>query len=168
MSPLMFGYLAFAIIGLTGVSLTRKNPVHAVMLMIVMFFHLAVLYLGLGAEFLAAVQVIVYAGAIMVLFLFVVMVLDIREETEGERFSGSWPFGIALASGIFLLVIFLTGKVTPGQQGVFTAQMITSETNTKAMGLLLYTQYIFPFELASLILLVAVVGAIVLAKKKLR
>ena len=168
MSPILFGYLAFAIVGLTGFALTRKNPVHAVLLMILMFFHLAVLYLGLGAEFLAAVQIIVYAGAILVLFLFVVMVLDIREETEGERFSGSWPFGIALASGLFLLLIIMTGNVVPGQQGTFTAQAIASQTNTKALGVLLYTRYIFPFELASLILLVAVVGAIVLAKKKLR
>ena len=168
MNPLVFGYLAFAMVALTVLALTIKNPVHAVMLMIVMFFHLAVLYLGLGAEFLAAVQIIVYSGAIMVLFLFVVMVLNIKEETEGERFSGSWPFGIALASGIFLLLVLIIGKVTPGQQGAYTPQVITSQTDTKVLGMLLYTQYIFPFELASLILLVAIAGAIVLAKKKLR
>ncbi|MDA8171716.1 MAG: NADH-quinone oxidoreductase subunit J [Nitrospiraceae bacterium] len=168
MNPYLFGYLAAAIIGLSAVALTRKNPVHAVLLMIVMFFHLAVLYLGLGAEFLAAVQIIVYAGAIMVLFLFVVMVLNIKEEIESERFTGGWPLGVSLAAGLFLLLIILTGKVLPGQQGVYTAQVIASQTDTKALGVLLYTQYIFPFELASLILLVAVVGAIVLAKKKLR
>ncbi|MDA8087094.1 MAG: NADH-quinone oxidoreductase subunit J [Nitrospiraceae bacterium] len=168
MNPYLFGYLAAAIVGLSAVALTRKNPVHAVLLMIVMFFHLAVLYLGLGAEFLAAVQIIVYAGAIMVLFLFVIMMLNIKEEIEGERFTGGWPLGISLASGLFLLLIIMTGNVLPGQQGIYTAQVIASQTDTKALGSVLYTQYIFPFELASLVLLVAVVGAIVLAKKKLR
>lgn len=168
MNPYLFGYLAAAILGLAAMALTRKNPVHAVLLMIVMFFHLAVLYLGLGAEFLAAVQIIVYAGAIMVLFLFVIMVFNIKEETEGERFGSGWPFGVSLAAGLFLLLIMMTGKVLPGQQGIYTEQVIASQTNTKLLGMLLYTKYIFPFELASLILLVAVVGAVVLAKKKLR
>ncbi|MDA8089441.1 MAG: NADH-quinone oxidoreductase subunit J [Nitrospiraceae bacterium] len=168
MSPYLFGYLGAAILILSGLSLTRKNPVHAVLYMIVMFFHLAVLYLGLGAEFLAAVQIIVYAGAILVLFLFVIMILNIKEEMEGERFSGAWPFGISLASGLLLLFIIITGNVTPGQQGTCTPAVIAAQTNTKLMGTLLYTQYIFPFEVASLILLVAVVGAIVLAKKRLR
>ena len=168
MNPYLFGYLAAAVLALSALSLTRKNPVHAVLLMIVMFFHLAVLYLGLGAEFLAAVQIIVYAGAILVLFLFVIMVLNIKEEMEGERFSGGWTFGIALASGLFLLMVLITGNVVPGQQGVYTPEVIAAQTDTKLIGTLLYTQYIFPFELASLILLVAVVGAIVLAKKKLR
>ena len=168
MNPYLFGYLAAAILALSSLALTRKNPIHAVLLMIVMFFHLAVLYLGLGAEFLAAVQIIVYAGAILVLFLFVVMVLNIKEEIEGERFTGGWPFGVSLATGLLLLLIIMTGKVLPGQQGVYTAQVVAAQTNTKALGMLLFTQYIFPFELASLILLVAVVGAVVLAKKKLR
>ena len=168
MNPYLFGYLGAAILALSALSLTRKNPVHAVLYMIVMFFHLAVLYLGLGAEFLAAVQIIVYAGAILVLFLFVIMVLNIKEEMEGERFSGGWPFGITIASGLFLLVVLITGNIVPGQQGPYTPGVIAAQTNTKLVGTLLYTQYIFPFEIASLILLVAVVGAIVLAKKKLR
>ena len=168
MNPYLFGYLGAAILLLSGLSLTRKNPVHAVLYMIVMFFHLAVLYLGLGAEFLAAVQIIVYAGAILVLFLFVIMILNIKEEMEGERFSVGWPFGISIATGLFLLVVLITGNVVPGRQGAYTPGVIEAQTNTKLVGTLLYTQYMLPFEIASLILLVAVVGAIVLAKKKLR
>ncbi|MDA8169589.1 MAG: NADH-quinone oxidoreductase subunit J [Nitrospiraceae bacterium] len=169
MNPLLFGYLAAAIIVFSALAVTRKNPVHAILFMIVMFFHLAVMYLGLDAEFLAAIQIIVYAGAILVLFLFVVMVLNIKEEMSGERFSSGWPLGISLAAGIFLLAIIMTGNVFPlGQQGIYTPALIASETHTKALGSLMYTQYIFPFELASLILLVAVIGAIVLAKKRLR
>ncbi len=168
MNPYLFAYLGTAILVLSGLALTRKNPVHAVLYMIVMFFHLAVMYLGLGAEFLAAVQIIVYAGAILVLFLFVIMVLNIKEEMEAERFSVGWPFGIAIATGLFLLVILITGNVVPGKQGTYTPAVIAAQTNTKLAGTLLYTQYVFPFEVASLVLLVAVVGAIVLAKKKLR
>ena len=166
MSPLMFGYLAAAILLLSTFAITHKNPVHAILLIIVMFFHLAVVYLALGAEFLAAVQVIVYAGAILVLFLFVVFVLNIKEETGGERFSGGWPFGLSLSAGLLLLVIILSGGVKLGPQGVYTPQAVAAATHTKVIGTVLYTNYIFPCELASLILLVAVVGAITLAGKE--
>lgn len=168
MNPWFFGYMATAITGLSAVAITRKNPVHAILLMVVMFFHLAVMYLAMGAEFIAAIQVIVYAGAILVLFLFVVMVLNIKEEVAGRRFAGGWPFGLTIASGLFLLVLMLSGNAIPGAKGPFTAEVLSSETHTKALGKVLYTQYIFPFELASVILLVAIVGAVVLAKRRLR
>jgi len=167
MTNLIFGYLAAAILGLSLLVVTSKNPVHSVLWMILMFFHLASLYLGLGAEFLAAIQIIVYAGAIMVLFLFVIFVLDIRQEMKGERFSGGWPIGLILAAGLFLLTLIMTDTVLIGRKGTVTAQVLASETHTKALGKLLYTEYMLPFEVASLILLVAIVGAIVLAKKKL-
>lgn len=167
MNSLIFGYLAAAILGLSILVITSRNPVHAVLWMILMFFHLASLYLGLGAEFLAAIQIMVYAGAIMVLFLFVVFVLDIREEIKGNRYSGGWPIGLLLAAGLFIMMLIITNSVLVGQQGQYTAQVLAQETHTKALGKLLYTEYVFPFELASLILLVAIVGAIVLAKKKL-
>ena len=166
MSPIVFGYLAAAILLLSLFAITNKNPVHAILLVIVMFFHLAVMYLSLGAEFLAALQVIVYAGAILVLFLFVVFVLNIREEAAGERFSGAWPFGISLATGLLLLALILSGNIKLGAMGTYTPQVISAETHTKLLGRVLYTDYIFPFELASLILLVAVVGAITLAGRE--
>lgn len=167
MNSLIFGYLAAAILGLSILVITSKNPVHAVLWMILMFFHLASLYLGLGAEFLAAIQIMVYAGAIMVLFLFVVFVLDIKEEVREKRYAGSWPIGFLLAAGLFLMMLIITNSVLVGQKGQYTPELIAQETHTKALGQLLYTQYVFPFELASLILLVAIIGAIVLAKKKL-
>jgi NADH-quinone oxidoreductase subunit J len=167
MSAALFSYLSAAILTFSLLAVTRKNPVHAVLWMIVMFFHLASFYLALGAEFLAAVQVIVYAGAILVLFLFVVMVLNIKEEEAAERFTGGWPIGLTLVAGLLLLVVMMTDKVLVGRQGAYTAQVLAQETHTKALGKVLFTQYIFPFELASLILLVAIVGAIVLAKKRL-
>ncbi|MDA8154981.1 MAG: NADH-quinone oxidoreductase subunit J [Actinomycetota bacterium] len=166
MNPIVFGYLAAAILLLSLLAVTNKNPVHAILLVIVMFFHMAVMYIGLGAEFLAAVQVIVYAGAILVLFLFVVFVLNIREETGGERFSSVWPFGLSIATGLLLLAVILSGKVRLGAMGPYTPQVISAETHTKILGRVLYTDYILPFEIASLILLVAVVGAITLAGRE--
>lgn len=167
MNVALFAYLSAAILFLSVIAITRKNPVHAVLLMILMFFHLAAMYLGLQAEFIAAVQVIVYAGAILVLFLFVVMVLNIREEETAERFSGGWPVGLALVAGLLVLVLIMTDDVLLGAKGQFTAGLLAEETPTKALGRVLYTDFIFPFELASLILLVAIVGAITLAKKRL-
>jgi len=167
MSNLLFGYLGSAILVFSMLVVTSKNPIHSVLWMILMFFHLASLYLGLGAEFLAAIQIIVYAGAIMVLFLFVIFVLNIKEEMKGERFSAGWPIGLTLAAGLFLLTLIMTDTMLIGRKGTVTAEVLARETHTKAMGKLLYTDYILPFEVASLILLVAIVGAIVLAKKKL-
>jgi NADH-quinone oxidoreductase subunit J len=167
MSSLLFGYLGGAILVLSLLMVTSKNPVHSVLWMILMFFHLASLYLGLGAEFLAAIQIIVYAGAIMVLFLFVIFVLDIKTEMKSGRFSKGWPIGLLLAAGLFGLMLALTDKVLVGAKGMVTAEVLARETHTRALGKLLYTEYMFPFEVASLILLVAIVGAIVLAKKRL-
>lgn len=168
MSTVPFLYMACALLVLSILIVTRRNPVHAALFMILMFFHLAGLYLFLGAEFLAAVQIIVYSGAILVLFLFVIMVLNIREESFAERFLGMWPVGLVLAAGLFVLIFMMTGSLVPGAHGVFTPEVLAAQTQTKAIGKVLYTDYVFPFELASLILLVAVIGAIVLAKKKPR
>src|SRR5512146_1263314 len=94
---LFFGYFAAMITLLSVLVVTRKNPVHSVMWMLLMFFHIAGMYLFLNAEFIAAIQVIVYAGAILVLFLFVVLLLNLREEIRTNRFIRSWPAGLVIA-----------------------------------------------------------------------
>jgi NADH-quinone oxidoreductase subunit J len=164
---LFFGYFAIVMTVLAILIITRKNPVHSVLWMLAMFFHIAGLYLFLNAEFLAAVQVILYAGAILVLFLFVVMMLNFRQELSAENFIGEWPIGVALGGSILMLVYFVISKFTQGPAGQYTIGAIKTETHTKAIGKVLYTEYLFPFEIASLILLIAIVGAIALAKKKL-
>lgn len=163
---IFFGYFAAALVVLSLLIITRRNPVHSVLWMLVMFFHIAGLYLLLNAEFLAAVQLILYAGAVLVLFLFVVMMLNLKEELTGERFSDAWPLGLSVGAIIFVLMIVGMGKFVPGPAGQYTIEVIKSETHTKAIGKLLYTEYLFPFEIASLILLIAIVGAIVLAKRR--
>lgn len=168
LQQLFFGYYAFIIIGLSLLVITRKNPGHSVMWMLLLFFHIAGLYLFLNAEFIAAIQVIVYAGAILVLFLFVVLLLNLKEELSLRQVVGSWPAAFFIVAALFVAVTAALGTYVQGPSGKYSIDVIRSETHAKALGKLLYTEYLFPFEIASLILLVAVVGAVVLAKRKLR
>jgi NADH-quinone oxidoreductase subunit J len=165
---LFFGYFASVITVLSILVVTRRNPVHSVMWMLLLFFNLASMYLFLNAEFIAAIQVIVYAGAILVLFLFVVLLLNLREEILTNRFVGSWPAGLFIALALLVSIVFAVSSFVPGLSGKYTIDYIQKETFTKVLGQVLYTEYLFPFEIASLILLVSIIGAIVLAKKRTR
>jgi NADH-quinone oxidoreductase subunit J len=165
---LFFAYFAFAILFISMLVVTRKNPVHSVLWMLLLFFHLAGLYLFLNAEFLAAVQIVVYAGAILVLFLFVVFLLNLKEEVKMKRFITGWPAGFTFALGIFLLFVIMFRSFLLGPQGKYTVALIEKESHIEVLGKLLYTEFLFPFEVASLILLIGMVGAIVLEKKKLK
>ena len=162
---LFFGYFAAAITIISVLVVTRKNPVHSVIWMLLLFFHIAGMYLFLDAEFIAAIQVIVYAGAILVLFLFVVLLLNLREEMQTERFIGSWPAGVLIGAALFAGIAYALGFFVKGPAGAYTIDYIQKVTDTKALGQLLFTQFLLPFEVVSLVLLVAVIGAIVLAKK---
>ncbi|MEK6672406.1 MAG: NADH-quinone oxidoreductase subunit J [Nitrospirota bacterium] len=168
MGGVIFGYLAGVIILLSILVITVKNPVHSVMFMLLMFFHIAGLYLTLNAEFLAAVQIIVYAGAILVLFLFVILLLNLKDELRMKRTTWSWPLGVAAAGALFIAAFLSLRSFVPGTKGVITTAVIKAETNTKVLGRILFTEYLFPFEVVSLVLLVALIGAIVLAKKRQR
>jgi NADH-quinone oxidoreductase subunit J len=167
-AELLFAYLAGAIIILSVLVITTRNPVHSVLFMLLMFFHIAGLYLTFDAEFLAAIQVMVYAGAILVLFLFVVLLLNLKETVAVERFVGPWPLGLSVALALFLAMTLSLRSFVLGPQGVYSLELMKAETNTKVLGRVLYTDYLYPFEIVSLLLLVALIGAIVLAKKRLR
>src|SRR5271157_2100523 len=163
---LFFGYFSIVMVVVSLLIITRRNPIHSILWMLVLFFHIAGLYLFLNAEFLAAVQMILYAGAILVLFLFVIMMLSLKKEVTVERFIGEWPIAV-FAGGSMLVLFFLAfSTLTQGPVGKYTVEAIQSETHARAIGRVLYTEYLFPFEIASLILLIAVVGALVLAKKR--
>jgi NADH-quinone oxidoreductase subunit J len=165
---LLFAYFAFAAVLFSILVVTRKNPVHSVLWMLLLFFHIASLYLLLNAEFLAAIQMIVYAGGILVLFLFVVLLMNIREEVKINRFIGAGPTGFTFAVALLVVVIMSLRSFVAAPPGVYSIELINQETHTKALGMLLYTEYLYPFEIASLILLVAIIGAIVLAKRKVK
>jgi NADH-quinone oxidoreductase subunit J len=159
-----FFYFACVIVVTSLLVVALRNPVYSALSLLIMFFHVAGLYVTLHAEFLAAVQVIVYAGAILVLYLFVVMLLNVKGE---ERYHAQFPIGALLGMTILTEVLILTvhrfsetsTPIEPSLQGHAV------EGNTETIGEALYSTYLFPFEVASLILLVAMIGAIILAKK---
>ena len=142
-----------------------RNPVHSVLWLIVAFFNAAGLMLLVGAEFIALLLVIVYVGAVAVLFLFVVMMLNIDFASLRSGFTKNLPFGIIVALVLLgeIVVAVSAWKAGPGISGA--APPPTSAPNIVAMGELLYNRYLFPFELAGLVLLVAMVGAIVLTHR---
>jgi NADH-quinone oxidoreductase subunit J len=145
-----------------------RNPVHSVLWLIVAFFNAAGLMLLVGAEFIAMLLVIVYVGAVAVLFLFVVMMLDIDFASLRTGFTRNLPFGILIALVLLaeIIVAVSAWEVGPTLSGRRVAA--TAQPNIVALGQLLYSRYLFPFEIAGLILLVAMVGAIVLTHRRRR
>ena len=143
-----------------------RNPVHSVLWLIVAFFNAAGLMLLLGAEFIAMLVVIVYVGAVAVLFLFVVMMLDIDFASLRTGFTRNLPFGIIIALVLLaeIIVAVMAWKAGPAMSGRHIAT--TAQPNIVALGQLLYSRYLFPFEIAGLLLLVAMVGAIVLTHRR--
>ncbi|MGI6657706.1 MAG: NADH-quinone oxidoreductase subunit J [Desulfobulbus sp.] len=162
---LFFGYCALMIIGCGILAITLRNPVHAVLSVLVLFFHMAGLYLTLNAEFLAAVQVIVYAGAILVLYLFVLFLVDLRNEVHIDPFIRSAWSGRIIAIALCAALLGIIPFFSSGDKGGWTTEAILSIGNTKALGQELYSTYLLPFELAGLILLVAVVGGLAMARR---
>ena len=161
-----FFFYLFAVISvLSALSvIVAKNPVHAVLFLILTFFNAAGLFVLLGAEFLAMLLVIVYVGAVAVLFLFVVMMLDVDFAELRAGFIKNAPLG-ALIGGVVmveLIMILGTQAYKPQIVGQPAAPVDAAITNTEALGRILYTDYIYFFQGAGLILLVAMIGAIVL------
>jgi NADH-quinone oxidoreductase subunit J len=143
-----------------------RNPVHSVLWLIVAFFNAAGLMLLVGAEFIAMLLVIVYVGAVAVLFLFVVMMLDIDFASLRSGFTKNLPFGIIIALVLLSEVIVAVSAWKAGPTLSGHAIPAAAQPNIVALGQLLYSRYLFPFELAGLILLVAMVGAIVLTHRR--
>jgi len=168
METFAFFFLATVIVICAILVVAFRNPVYSVISLLVMFFHIAALFVSLHAEFLAAVQIIVYAGAILVLYLFVVMLLNLKYDDSYQRqvWMGVGLGAVALAEVISLISSAGVGR-TSLPTGASQVVATTPHGNTEMIGRLLYTKYLFPFEVASLILLVAMIGAILLAKKGL-
>lgn len=164
---ILFYLFSAVLIGSAIGVITARNPVHAALWLVFSFFNSAVLWLLMEAEFLAIVLVLVYVGAVMVLFLFVVMMLDINLVQMRQGFTKYAPVGALVA----LVVIAEIGTVVWVKKLGLTdigdvAPLPAEYSNTKALGQLLYSDYLYPFELASIILLVAIVAAIILTMRK--
>ena len=164
---LLFYFFVAILFGAALGVIFSRNPVHAIMFLVLSFFQSAVLWLMAEAEFLAIVLVLVYVGAVMVLFLFVVMMLDIDVERLRGGLTRYAPFGLLVAAVMvieLIQVIWLRGKIDAGL-GSFQP---TPEgySNTKALGAVLYTEHVYAFEIAAVILLLAIVAAITLTMRK--
>ena len=167
LQSIMF-YLFAAVAVASGVMVvSARNPVHSVLFLILAFFNAAGLFVLLGAEFLAMILVIVYVGAVAVLFLFVVMMLDIDFSELRSGFMRYLPIGALIGFILLgeLILVFGSWVIAPGIAGLAAAPLPpggAAISNTRALGDLLYTRYIFAFQAAGLILLIAMIGAIVL------
>lgn len=168
---ILFQWLVFLGVAFTSIltsllMITRKNPIHSALFLVFTFLCVAVLYVLLYSPFIAVMQVIVYAGAIVMLIVFVIMLLNLEEELR----SG-FKLLYSKVIGGFLAVLFLFGimysvaaKPLAGQRGTYGPGKLGD--NVKAVGEVLFTQYLLPFEIASVLLVAAIVGAVVLSKRK--
>ena len=166
-----FYTLAACILGFAVLVVTTKDTVHSVLFLVIDFLFVAALYVLLGAQFIAAIQVLVYAGGIVVLYLFVVMLVNLKRQPEvfidPNRHGklGFWLAGAVLAE-VVVIAVYAMARPAPALAGA-AALPIPVSGNTEEVGWLLYTSYLIPFEIASMLLLVAMIGAIVLAKREL-
>jgi NADH-quinone oxidoreductase subunit J len=160
-----FYYFAAASIGSAALAVTRKNPVHSMLWVLALFLHVAGIFLLLGAEFLAAVQVIIYAGAILVFYLFVLMLLDLPGEVARPRFGGHWPLAALSAAG-FVGLAWLVQARTFDSIAEPAAPEVPAGGSLAEAGLAIVGPFALPFEIAGLVLLAAIVGAVVLARRR--
>ena len=164
-----FYFIAACILGFAVLVITTKDTVHSVLFLVVDFLFVAALYVLLGAQFLAAIQILVYAGGIVVLYLFVVMLVNLKRPPEAHSDPHRLTkvgLGMSAAVLLELSAIALYSSALPATPVAPGAAMPVTG-NTEQVGWLLYTSYLIPFEIASMLLLVAMIGAIVLAKREL-
>ena len=169
-----FFYMLSGLAVLGGILvITRRNAVHSALALILTLLAVAGLYLMLYAPFVAGVQIILYAGGIMVLFLFVIMLVSIEKSQKEEQFNKIWILGLLGALGLgalFVGVFIRSAKGNDVFAQVLKRPLTTiaqESSNTQAVGQMLYQNYMFAFEIASLLLLVAIIGAVVMAKKRI-
>lgn len=165
LNDVLFFLFASTSIASAVMVITRRNPVSSALYLVLNFFALGGIYLTLNAQFIAVIQILVYAGAIMVLFLFVIMLLNLGDEERlTEKISYAKMAAVALSVGVFLEIVYIVGfsagALPPGNLAR-GAEIGTIE----AVGNVLYTSYLFPIEIVAVLLLAAVIGAVILAKK---
>ncbi len=166
-ATILFFVFATVLVGAAlGVVLAR-NPVHSVLLLVLCFFNSAVIWLMLDAEFLGIVLVLVYVGAVMVLFLFVVMMLDVNLEELRKGLAGYWPLAVAVAGFVVFAILNVVAVRHLGGLALKTAPALPAGySNTRALGTVLFTRYAYPAQVAAVILLVASIAAIVLTMRR--
>jgi NADH-quinone oxidoreductase subunit J len=163
-TQILFWFLSVLALGSAIMVVSSKSPVHSILFLIITFFAISGHYILLNAQFLAIVNIIVYAGAIMVLFLFVVMLMNLNAESEPPQKNKYLLYGGTIAGASLLLVLVAALKQSA------TSGMIETNTGTAGLienlGKLLFTDYVFPFEISSVLFLSAMIGAVVISKKE--
>ena len=168
MEAILFYTLAAILVTFSVFTITARNPVRSAVYLISALLAIAGLFLLLQAEFVAAVQILVYVGGIMVLVLFVILLVSVSRIQAERRASRQWKTAVVLAVTLAVELVFLLVRGAGWFEPASAAPLIEERTaNTESVGELLYTSYLLPFEIASVLLLVAMVGAVVLAKKRL-
>jgi NADH-quinone oxidoreductase subunit J len=166
-----FYFIAACILGFAVLVVSTKDTVHSVLFLVLDFLFVAALYVLLGAQFLAAIQILVYAGGIVVLYLFVVMLVNLKRPPEAHsdpHRKTKWGFALSIAVLVELAIVAGYSYARPAARlAAAAAPAMPVSGNTEEVGWLLYTSYLIPFEIASMLLLVAMIGAIVLAKREL-
>jgi len=160
-------FFVFAAIAVVGAFLliVAQEPIHSALALVLVMISLAVLYLMLGAEFIAAVQVIVYAGAIMVLFVFVIMLLNAGAEERTDWSKMAKYAGLPLGGVLLLEFVYWMLHSAIGKEIANGSLASTTSVSTEEMSRMLFNQYVFPFEATSILILIAILGALVLAKR---
>ncbi|AZL15999.1 NADH-quinone oxidoreductase subunit J [Rickettsiales endosymbiont of Stachyamoeba lipophora] len=161
----IFYFFAFLTILFAGLTISFKNPVHSVLSLVMVFFNTAALFILIGAEFIAATLIIVYVGAVAVLFLFVIMMFDIKVEQVRTAFNKNIPFALIICFilVIDLLVINYNSFATAQESNLYhLPNLPETMSNTHYIGSVLYTDYVLAFQIAGIILLVAMIGSILL------
>jgi NADH-quinone oxidoreductase subunit J len=166
-----FYFISACILGFAVLVISTQDTVHSVLFLVLDFLFVAALYVLLGAQFLAAIQILVYAGGIVVLYLFVVMLVNLKRPPEAHsdpHRQTNWGFALSIATLVELAAVAAYSYARPAPALAAAAMPPGPLTgNTEQVGWLLYTSYLIPFEIASMLLLVAMIGAIVLAKREL-
>ena len=163
---LIFLGVAFVSVIASLLVITRKNPIHSALFLVLTFLCVAVLYLLLYSQFIAVIQVVVYAGAIAMLIVFVIMLLDLEQELRSglKLFYSKVIGGMLMVLFLFGIIYSVVAKSPTGKMGSYTPDQTSA--NVKAVGEMLFTQYLFPFEIVSVLLVAAIVGAVILSKKR--
>jgi NADH-quinone oxidoreductase subunit J len=161
---LFYAFSGVLVLSAVGV-ITSRNPVHAALYLVFAFFNSAIIWMLMEAEFLAIVLVLVYVGAVMVLFMFVVMMLDVNLAQLREGFTRYAPLGAIIAIVVVAEIATVVVVKSLGLTAIESAAPLQLPSNTRALGELLYKDYLYPFELAAVLLLVAIVAAIVLTMR---
>jgi NADH-quinone oxidoreductase subunit J len=169
MDALFFYLFAALVLGGAIFTVTRRNAVHSAISLIVSLIGVAGLYLLQQAEFLFAVQIVLYVGGIMVLFLFVIMLVNLDQAAKQRQFNGQWGIALLCVAAVGVELAYFVRKGASSFQLPQPPAPVTASTagNTEQIATVLFSQYLLPFEIASVLLLVAVVGSVVMAKKRI-